>query len=263
MKILLARVLIGLTVFSGLAWAQAPSVRARSTTTVVSPTRAAPALPAAAKPSESVKEQVPIPRVSDPRDTYTPRPPLRLAIAPSIAAVYQPLNQHVEVFGIDPKGALKDVWKHHNGFWEAAFYLSPPGFAPPGAPLAAIWYPLNEQLEVFTIGMNGALTVTYKVRNGPWFAPAYITPPGFAQPGAHVAAVFQPLNNQLEVFAIDATGAVKIAWKAQNGRWQGPVALTPPGIAPAGAPITAVWQPLNEQLEVFWVDTAGSLRGIW
>jgi hypothetical protein len=173
------------------------------------------------------------------------------------------LNQQVEVFGIDPKGALKGVWKHNNGYWEAAFFLSGPGFAPPGAPLTAIWHPMNEQLEVFTIGMNGALTVTYKVRNGAWVAPSYITPPNFAPPGAHVTAVLQPLNNQLEVFAIDATGTVKLAWKAQNGRWQGPVALSPPGAAPPGAPIAGVWQPLNEQLEVFWVDPAGALRGVW
>jgi hypothetical protein len=183
--------------------------------------------------------------------------------------VFQPLHEQVEVFGIDPHGALKGVWKHHNDqwgaageFWEPAFFLSGPGFAPPGAPLAAVWYPLNEQLEVFTIGMNGSLTVTYKAHNGPWAGPSYIIP-NFAAPGAHVTAVFQPLNDQLEVFAIDATGTVKLAWKERNGHWQGPVPLSPPGIAPPGAPLAAVWQPLNEQLEVFFVDRAGALRGVW
>lgn len=274
MKNLVVWVLAGAILFGNAAWSQSPSpsVRAKPTTTVVSPTRTAPALPTTApatpaagalKPSDTVREVTPIPRVSKPNDTYTNRPVYRLAIAPSLAAVWQPLNSQVEVFGIDPKGALKGVWKHHNGYWEAAFYLSGPGFAPPGAPLAAIWHPLNEQLEVFTIGMNGALAVTYKAHNGRWSGPSYITPPNFAQPGAHVTAVFQPLNNQLEVFAIDATGAVKIAWKTNNGRWQGPVALSPPGVASPGAPLSAVWQPLNEQLEVFWVDTTGALRGLW
>jgi hypothetical protein len=272
MKDLVARILVGLVAFSSPAWSQSPTARARTAPTVVKPVQTAPALPTTApatpairrvQPSDTVKELTPIPRVTPAHDRITDRPALRLAVAPSIAAVWQPLNEQVEVFAIDPKGALKDVWKHHNGFWEAAFYLSGPGFAPPGAPLAAVWQPMNEQLEVFTIGMNGALTVSYKAHNGPWVAPSYITPPNFAQPGAHVTAVFQPLNNQLEVFAIDAAGTVKVAWKTQNGRWQGPVALSPPGIAPPGAPIAAVWQPLNEQLEVFWIDTTGALRGIW
>jgi hypothetical protein len=272
MKYPAALVSVGLVALSSVAWAQSPTTRARTTTTATPAAQTAPALPTTAPttpairrvpPSNTVREVTPLPRVTPDPDRITNRPRPTLAVAPSIAAAWQPLNEQVEVFAIDPKGALKDVWKHHNGFWEAAFYLSGPGLAPPGAPLAAIWYPMNEQLEVFTIGMNGALTVTYKVRNGGWVAPSYITPPNFAKPGAHVSAVFQPLNNQLEVFAIDATGAVKLAWKAQNGRWQGPVALTPPGIAPPGAPLTAVWQPLNEQLEVFWIDGAGALRGVW
>jgi len=215
-------------------------------------------------PSDTLSPDGPIPRaVPAPGTAYEPHDPYTLAIAPALAAVWQPLNQQVEVFGIDVKGSLKDVWKRARNFWEPSFHLSGPGLAPPGAPLTAIWYPLNEQLEVFTIGMNGALTVTWKAHNGLWFAPTEITPPDFAPPGAQVTAVFQPLNNQLEVFAIDASGAVKLAWKEQNGRWQGPVALSPPGSAPPGAPITSVWQPLNEQLEVFWVDTAGALRGVW
>lgn len=181
---------------------------------------------------------------------------------PYIAAVWQPLFEQVEVFAIDARGVLKGVFKHHNGFWEASFNLSAPALAPAGAPLAAVWQPLNEQLEVFTIGRNGALTDTWKAHNGRWFAPIYLTPPNFAPPGAHVAAVFQPLNNQLEVFAIDATGAVRLKWKAQNGEWQGPVTLTQPGMALPGAPITAVWQPLNEKLEVFWIDTTGAMREI-
>jgi hypothetical protein len=272
MKNVVARVLVGLVAFSGMAWSQAPSMRARTTTTAAPAVQTAPAQSTTTtatppirrvQPTDTVKEVTVIPQVTPLHDRISDRPALRLAIAPSIAAVWQPLNDQVEVFGIDPKGALKDVWKHHNGFWEAAFYLSGPGLAPPGAPLTAIWQPLNEQLEVFTIGMNGALTVTHKAHNGHWVAANNIMPPNFAPPGAHVSAVFQPLNNQLEVFAIDATGTVKLAWKAQNGHWQGPVALTPPGIAPAGAPIAAVWQPLNEQLEVFWVDTAGALRGVW
>ena len=182
--------------------------------------------------------------------------------APFIAAAWQPLNEELHVFSIDAHGTLKDVWKHHDGFWEASFSLSAPGLSPAGAPLAAVWQPLNEQLEVFTIAPNGALQDIWKAHNGAWFAPIYISPPGFAPPSAHVAAIFQPLNNTLEVFAVDSTGALRVVWKAQNGAWQRPFALTPPGSAPPGAPLAVVWQPLNEQLEVFWIDRTGAAREV-
>jgi hypothetical protein len=182
--------------------------------------------------------------------------------APYITAAWQPLNEEVHVFSIDAHGTLKDVWKHHDGFWEASFSLSAPGLSPAGAPLAAVWQPLNEQLEVFTIAPNGALQDIWKAHNGAWFAPIYISPPGFAPPSAHIAAIFQPLNNTLEVFAVDSTGAVRVVWKAQNGAWQRPFALTPPGSAPPGAPLAVVWQPLNEQLEVFWIDSTGAAREV-
>jgi hypothetical protein len=262
-----------LAVSSGAIWAQTATVRARQTTTAVQPAQTSRALPTTttatpdnrrAQPNDTIRQDVPLPRVTpDPQRAILDPHPFRIAPAPALAAVFQPINEQVEVFGIDAHGTLKDVWKQHDGFWEPSFSLSAPGLAPPGAPLSAIWYPLNEQLEVFTIAANGALTVTYKAHNGRWAPPSYITPPNFAPPGAQVAAVFQPLNNQLEVFAIDATGAVKLTWKTQNGRWQGPVALSPPGSAPTGAPIAAVWQPLNEQLEVFWVDNSGALRVVW
>lgn len=281
MKNLLTRIFVGfvaIVAMGGLAWSQSTTLKPQTTTSGVTPARGSQVLPTTTPPaivkpgpkrSDTVTEEVPY--WSLPGDFQAVKPHLpQFEKAPSIAAVFQPLHHQVEVFGIDPHGALKEVWKHHNDvwqhkgeFWEPAFFLSGPGFAPPGAPLTAIWYPMNEQLEVFTIGMNGGLTVTYKAHNGPWVGPSYITPPNFAQPGAHVTAVFQPLNNQLEVFAIDATGTVKLAWKEQNGHWRGPVALSPPGIAPPGAPIAAVWQPLNEQLEVFFVDRAGALRGVW
>ena len=200
-------------------------------------------------------------RVSEPV-----RPGFRMPQLPSVAAVWQPLNYQTEVFAIDPQGALKVVWKHDGypgeqaGFWEAAEYISGNRLTVAGAPLAAVWQPMNEQLEVFTLAKNGALFVAYKAHSREWHDPIAITPPNFASVCSHVAAVFQPLNNQLEVFAIDATGAVRVAYKAQNGTWHAPITLTLAGVAPPGAPLTVVWQPLNEQLELFWIDGNGAMR---
>src|SRR5262249_53354953 len=94
--------------------------------------------------------------------------------------------------------------------------------------------------------------------------------PGRARPGgppraagATLAAFWQPLNEQLEVFWIDPAGAMRGIWKQHNGPWQAPFNLTAPGFAAPGAPVAAVWQPLNEQLEVFTIDPIGTMKGVW
>ncbi len=235
-----------------------PSVATPTTPTV-------PPVPRPMQPRDSVREDRPAPHVTarDQRTDAGNGSNRGFLAPPSIAAVWQPHTGHLEVFALDARGALRGVWKSADGYWQPSFTLSGPGLSRPGGGVAATWQPLNEQLEVFTVDTSGSLRVAWTVRNGPWSRPTAITPPGFAPPGANLAAVFQPLNNQLEVFAVDAAGAVRLTWKAQNGQWQEPAALTPPGVAPAGAPIAAVWQPLNEQLEVFWIDTVGALRGVW
>src|SRR5262249_1544499 len=141
--------------------------------------------------------------------------------------------------------------------------LTVPGFAAPGAPLAAVYQPINEQLEVFIVGANGALDVVWKEHNGVWKAPFSLTGAGFATQGAHVAAAYYPSFRQLEVFVVDKNGVFNVVWKQNNGAWRSPVGLTPPGFAPQGAPLTAVYQPLNEQLEVFIVDRRAAVSVIW
>jgi hypothetical protein len=274
MKISAMCVLVGLLgVCSSATLAQSTTVRARTRPTAITPAAVPQSIPAATpatrvKPRlqtpDSVTEQVQDRSVIPRRDRIDLNPRISsIPHAPELAAVWQPLNSQVEVFAVDTQGAIKGMWKHEVFFWEASFNISGPGAAPPGAPLAAVWQPLNEQLELFTVTPNGQLQVAWKAHNGRWLGPHIISRNNFAPPGAHVAAVFQPVNNQLEVFAIDAAGAVRLAWKAQNGSWQESVALTPPGAAPPGAPITAVWQPLNEQLEVFYVGTDGAVHGVW
>jgi hypothetical protein len=261
---------------AALAQINQATTRARTNPAVLTPAQttqpARPATPVQSAPvlvkprvlPDAVDQQVKKPFVPSFRDRITDRPhQFSIPIAPELAAVWQPLNSQVEVFAVDAQGAMRGMWKHEAFFWEGSFNLSGPGTAPPGAPIAAVWQPLNEQLEVFTISPSGQLLVAWKAHNGRWLGPIAITQPSFAVAHGHVAAVFQPSNNQLEVFSVDAQGAVRVAWKAQNGSWHDSVPITPPGSAHPGAPLTAVWQPLNEQLEVFWTDTAGAVRGVW
>jgi hypothetical protein len=180
----------------------------------------------------------------------------------SVAAVYYPLNDQLEVFSIDQQGALTVVWKVKNGAWQSRLRLTPENFAAPGAPLAAVFYPINNQLEVFLWDKKGSLHVVWKAQNGAWAGPGPLTPENFAAPDTPVSAVYYPLNNQLEVFLVDKSGAFNVIWKAQNGAWNGPLPLFQ-NAAPVSTPLSAVYYPLNNQLEVFLVDGQGALKVIW
>src|SRR5215208_5529882 len=178
-----------------------------------------------------------------------------------LAAVWYPPDEHLEVFAVDDSGTVRGVWKEHNSVWRPPFSLTPPNFAPPGAPLAAVYYPNGEQLEVFVV-RNGALSVVWKAKGKDWQPPAGITRPNFAREGAPLSAVYYPNDEHLEVF-VAGNGAVQVVWKAQGGGWQPPGTITGPNFAPNNAPLSAVYYPNGEQLEVFVVGNDGVVRGVW
>jgi hypothetical protein len=184
--------------------------------------------------------------------------------ATGVAAVFEPnANQQLEVFAATSDGTLKDVWKAHDGPWARAFSVTGPGFATGNGQVAAVWQPLNEHLEVFAVDSSGTLKVVWKAHDGGWAQPANLTGPGFAPAGAPVAAVWQPLDEHLEVFVVDGSGSVQDVWKAHDGAWQPAVAVAGPGFAQPGAALSAVWQPLDEHLEVFGVSPNGTVNDVW
>ena len=96
------------------------------------------------------------------------------------------------------------------------FRVSPAGFAPPGAPLAVATQRGGHQLDVFTVGNDGAVWVTFSVDDGPWTdgdngrhplrispaSPAYIGGRQLLPPGAPLAVATQRGGRQLDVFAV-------------------------------------------------------------
>jgi hypothetical protein len=44
--------------------------------------------------------------------------------------------------------------------------LSAPGFAQPASAIASVYYPLNNQLETFVVGADGAVYVIWKAQKG-------------------------------------------------------------------------------------------------
>lgn len=195
--------------------------------------------------------------------------PIRLT-APGVAqpgghialAYYPPYNQFEAVF-IGKNGGVNLIWKANNGAWQGPVTISPSNIAPPGGGVALAYYPLNRQFEGMFADNNGVMNIFWKANNSAWHTPVGISTPHLAKPGGQVTMTYYPLNQQLEAFIVDAAGTVDVLWKANNGAWQGPATLSPHWFAPPGGPIRSVYQPLNQQLEVFTVGGNRSLQMVW
>src|SRR3712207_4677713 len=118
------------------------------------------------------------------------QPPFALAnatgIAPpraAVAAVHFPPVNTLEVFFVDNRGALTLLWKHATEAWQGPIRISDNGLAPPGAPVAAVHYPSNEQPEVHVVGGDGRVWVAWKDHDGPWGRLHPLTGPGVLAPG--------------------------------------------------------------------------------
>ena len=156
---------------------------------------------------------------------------------------------------------MKVIWKNNNLPWDhPPVAISPPNFAPPGAGISSVFYPIDNQLEIFTVGNDGRVYVMWKKNNLDWEEPAAISPPNFAPPGAGISSVFYPINNQLEVFTVGSNGRVYVMWKQNNQDWENrdePTPISPPNFAPPNANISSTYYPINNQLEVFTVGNDG------
>jgi hypothetical protein len=115
---------------------------------------------------------------------------------PSNVLPFQQVTNSINLAYVDPNGAvqLRTVQQGSNGAWSPAIALTGPGFAPPGAPLAAAQeMPAGEnnpsRTDLFVVantpGKPGAVYVisaldTYdEVLTGSWSAPVAVFPPLF------------------------------------------------------------------------------------
>jgi len=182
----------------------------------------------------------------------------------SLAVVYHPTNKAIDVFGVDNDGVLKDVRREKltfgTPFWQPPVPLTGPGFAEPGAPVTAVWQPLNDQLEVYVVGTNGAVVGVWNENNGPWKPAFNLTDAGFAPRFTEIAAAWAPSSEMLEVFVADNSGSLKGIWKLHDRAWGTPESITGSGFMSAGGPVAAVWEPSNNTLDVFTLDQNGTAK---
>jgi hypothetical protein len=184
-------------------------------------------------------------------------------VNPSIASYTPGNSQQLETLFVSPIGQLGLMWKVNNSVWKGPVFLSAPNLLPRGAKIAMVNYPLNNQLEAFYAGNDGAIYVSWKANNGHWSEPVRLTAPNVTRPGADMTAVYYAPKSQLEVLFFGNDGKLNVLWKAQNGRWNQPVGISVPNLAPAGAGIAASAYPHNNQLEALFVANNGAVHVAW
>jgi hypothetical protein len=119
----------------------------------------------------------------------------------------------------------------------------------------------DDQSNVFFIGENGALYISWVAGAGHWVQPVQITLPALAPPGGAVAAALQT-RDQLDVFFIGNNGALYVAWVIGKGAWQGPRQIGGPNVAKPGGNLVAIRQ-LEEQLDVLFIGQNRRLQVAW
>jgi hypothetical protein len=194
-------------------------------------------------------------------------------------AVAKQNDQQLDAFVVGSNGAIWVTWEVNDGPWSDWFpqppaEITPTGFAPVGAYLAAAKQN-DHQLDVFVVGHDGAIWVTWEINDGRWTdggggqpGPARITPSRLAPPGACVTAIKQN-NQQLDAFVVGNDGAIYVTWEVNDGHWAdgtpgqpGPARITPTGLAPAGSCVAAAKQN-NQQLDAFVVGNDGAIYVTW
>jgi hypothetical protein len=189
-----------------------------------------------------------------------PALPIAAGGPPALVEYVNGSDRQFESFFVGPRGDIALTWKNNNSAWKGPVSITEKDFLPLGADIELVAYPLNNQLEAFYAANDGAVYVSYKANNGTWANPQRLTPTGVTRPGGGLAAAYYPVNNQLEVVYFDGDGALNIIWKAQNGKWNGPTTLSPPGTGPAGGNLAMALYPTYRQLEIFFIGNDGALN---
>jgi hypothetical protein len=201
--------------------------------------------------------------------THSASVSLTILPAPSRDVVSSPqfgVPNQTDVFSVASNGAVQVFWVSGAGSWNGPLAISAPGLAPAGAQLAVSQqFGVPDQTDVFVVGGNGATDVLWVDGAGSWNGPNAITPTGTAPAGAGLSASPQyGVANQTDVFAVGNDGATRVSWVSGAGSWNGPMAITPTGTAPAGAGLSASPQyGVANQTDVFVVGSDGATRVSW
>ncbi len=181
----------------------------------------------------------------------------------SIALRTQTSSMQLDAAVVDGTGALQVSWVTGAGAWSGPTEVQGPGFAPPQARVALGYQVSDNQLDAVVVDDTGALSVCWVDGEGSWAGPLRVSPGGYAPPGAGVALASQVSMGQLDAVLVDNTGTLSVFWVDGDGNWSGPLAISQPGFAPAGANVALAHQVTAGQLDAVLVDNTGTLSVFW
>ncbi|HZD66646.1 MAG TPA: hypothetical protein VE152_11165 [Acidimicrobiales bacterium] len=179
------------------------------------------------------------------------------------------IPDQTDLFVVGNLGQTQVSWVQGAGVWRGPLVILDRGFVPPGAALrASNQFGIPDQTDVFLVGNDGAMLVVWVQGAGAWNGatnPLHISPPGLFPPEAGIAASNQfGLPDQTDVVAVDASGTAQVLWVQGAGRWARPVAISPPGIFPAGGGLASSRQfGIPDQTDVFLWNPAGTVSVLW
>ena len=167
-----------------------------------------------------------------------------------------------DLFFIGNNGALYTASQVNNGNWTAPQAISATGLAAPGSSVTA---PVRSTLEedVFFVGSNGTLYTTWQSNGGMWNQPLALSASGQFPSGAKIAAQMRTSTME-DVFVVGNNGALfetQVNSQATSN-YNAPQAITPAGLAPAGASITLL-MPNSNREDIFFVGNDGALQTTW
>jgi hypothetical protein len=148
--------------------------------------------------------------------------------------------------------------------WDSYCYVGGPGAfsaLPSGASAAHSQVGLT-QTDVFAIDKNGQLFVSWVDGGGGWSGPAPIGGGGRFPASAPLTAGPQFGLTQTDVFAVDTSGTLTVAWVTGGGNWSGPASIGSASFLP-GAPLATTQQFGLNQTSVFAVNKFGALTVAW
>ena len=139
----------------------------------------------------------------------------------------------------------------------------------PGAPIAVYRNADNTLTALTAGGSNSQLLYGIQIENKPptticcldKIIQDTVNPRAFFQRGSGIA-IAQQLDNQATALIVGNDGAMYVTWAFSNGKWQGPVPLTPPNIFPPGAAIAMAKQ-TKDVLNAIAVGNDGALYRSW
>lgn len=182
--------------------------------------------------------------------------------APLVATQQFGVNRTV-VLLVDNWGAMEVMWADGGGAWQGPARLTPTGWFPPGASVAASQQFGIQQTDLMVVNNSGDINVMWAVGGGAWQGPAVITSGGQYLPGAPLAMSQQFGSTQTDLFAVNRWGGLTAMWATGGGAWQGPIAI---GSAQFGSktPLAASAQfGLWGQTDVFAINTSSVRTAAW